>query len=140
MTENENTDRPRPTVLRWFGYAFGAGLPAANRTWVLHDTTCGTWFLRHLARTLVQLAVPIILVSALLPGSPWIRGVTVVAATVMGLIFSLAFMVETTEHRLVKAGYSVGLGEQTRQDNAVRAQQVSSARRRERMAARATPR
>jgi len=140
MTNNDNADRQRPTPLRWLGYAFGAGLPAANRTWVLHDTTCSTWYLRHLARALVQLAVPIVLVSVLLPGSDWIRGVTVVAATVLGLIFSLAFMVETTEHRLVKAGYPVGLGEHTRQQHAIRAQQDSNARRRERRAARAAAR
>ncbi len=141
MTKSDSAaDRQRPGALRWLGYAFGGGLPATNRTWVLHDTTCGTWYLRHLTRALLQLAVPIVVVSVLLPGSAWIRVVTVVAATVMGLIFSVAFMVETTEHRLVKAGYPVGLGEQIRQQEATHAQQDSSARRRERIAARAAAR
>jgi hypothetical protein len=141
MTKNESaTDRSRPTALRWLGYAFGGGLPAANRTWVLYDTTCGTWYLRHLARALVQLAIPIVVVLVLLPGSAWIRVVTAGAATLLGLIFSMAFMVETTEHRLVKAGYPVGLGERTRQDQAIRAQRDASARRRERIAARAAAR
>jgi Family of unknown function (DUF5313) len=129
-------ERQRPTAPQWLGYAFGKGLPAANRDWVLHDTTCGTWYLRHLARAFVQLAIPIVAVCVLLPGPAWIRVVTVVASTALGLIFSLAFMVETTEHRLAKAGYPVGLGERTRQQHAVQAQHESSARRRERIAAR----
>ena len=141
MTKNESaTDRSRPTALRWLGYAFGGGLPARYRDWVLHDTTCGTWYLRHLARAFVQLAIPIVVVLVLLPGSAWIRVVTAGAATLLGLIFSMAFMVETTEHRLVKAGYPVGLGERTRQDQAIRAQRDASARRRERIAARAAAR
>jgi hypothetical protein len=141
MTRNQNAaDRQRPAALRWLGYAFGGGLPAAHGSWVLHDTTCRTWYLRHLARTLVQLSIPIVLVSVLLPGSAWIRVVTVVAASLLGLIFSVAFMVETSEHRLVKAGYPVGLGERIRQDQAVRAQQDANARRRERIAARAAAR
>lgn len=130
-------ERHRPNPVQWLGYAFGRGLPAGNRTWVLSDTTCGTWILRHLARALVQLAIPIVMVCVLLPGPAWIRVVTVLAASVMGLIFSVAYMVETTEHRLVKAGYPIGLGEQARQHRAVQSQHDSSDRRRERIASRA---
>jgi len=61
----------RPAPHRWLGYAFGGRLPARHRGWVLHDTTTSTWWLRHLARTGVQLAVPIALVVVLLP-APWV--------------------------------------------------------------------
>ncbi len=138
--EADGTAGVRPDPIHWLGYAFGLGLPARNRTWVLHDTTSPIWALRHLARALVQLAVPVALVCVLLPGPAWIRVVTVVAASSMALVFSFAFVVETTEHRLVKAGYPAGLGERTRQQQAVRSQNESSARRRERIAARAARR
>lgn len=143
MNETENSradvasaERHRPNPLEWLGYAFGRGLPVRNRTWVLYDTTCGTWFLRHFARALVQLAIPIVVVCVLERGPAWIRVVTVIAASAMGLVFSVAYMVETTEHRLVKAGYPAGLGEQTRQQRAVQNQNEATARRRERIAAR----
>jgi hypothetical protein len=126
----------RPGPARWLAYAFGAGLPARCNAWVLHDVTCSTWWLRHLARAITQLAVPILLVCVLLPGPAWIRVVTVVAATGMGLVFSLCYMVETGEHRLVKAGYPSGSGERLRQRRAIEAQHTSSARRRERIAER----
>ena len=40
----------RPDPLRWLWYAYGGGLPARFAPWVLHDTTCRTWWLRHLVR------------------------------------------------------------------------------------------
>jgi hypothetical protein len=134
------TERHRPNPLRWLGYAFGMGLPRRNRTWVLYDTTTGTWWLRHLARAMVQLVIPIVLVCVFIPGAAWIRIVTAAAATLLALVFSFAYMVETTEHRLVKAGYPAGLGEQTRQQQAVRSQNEANARRRARIAARAAKR
>ena len=42
----------------------GGRLPAEHRTWVLHDTTTRTWWLRHLLRALIQLAIPL---AAVLP-------------------------------------------------------------------------
>ena len=104
----------RPAPHRWIGYAFGAGLPARNRGWVLHDTTTGTWWLRHIARTLVQLVVPIALLVGLLP-APW--GLRIAAAgggVFLALIFSLAYMSETTENRVVKAGYPAGTAQAAR--------------------------
>ena len=44
----------RPAPHRWIWYALGGGLPERNRGWVLHDTTTGTWWLRHIARSLVR--------------------------------------------------------------------------------------
>ena len=58
----------RPGVLRWLWYAMGGGLPARYSPWVLHDTSTRTWAVRHVLRSLVQLAVPIALVLILVPG------------------------------------------------------------------------
>jgi hypothetical protein len=40
---------------------------------------------------------------------------TVLAATLFAGLFSFAYVTETTEHRLVKAGYASGTGEAARQ-------------------------
>ena len=63
----------RPAPHRWIWYALGGGLPERNRGWVLHDTTTRTWWLRHIARSLVQVAIPIVLVMALLPAGWGLR-------------------------------------------------------------------
>ncbi len=98
----------RPAPHRWLWYALGGGLPARHRGWVLHDTTTGTWGLRHIARMLVQMSVPIVLIMVFLP-APWqLRAAVAGGGVFLGLIYSLAYMPETTENRVVKAGYPVG--------------------------------
>ncbi|RZU32881.1 DUF5313 family protein [Blastococcus saxobsidens] len=98
----------RPAAHRWLWYALGGRLPARHRRWVLHDTTTRTWGLRHVARMLVQMAVPIALVMIFLP-APWQLRVAVAGGGIfLGLIYSLAYMPETTENRVVKAGYPAG--------------------------------
>src|SRR5687767_11674981 len=54
--------RRMPGPVRWLLYAYGRGLPAEYREWVLHDLTTRTWALRQLLRSLVQaltLAIPV---------------------------------------------------------------------------------
>jgi hypothetical protein len=102
----EPTVRPAPH--RWLWYALGGSLPERHRGWVLHDTTTGTWWLRHLARTVVQLAVPIILIMTLLP-APWgLRAACAGGGLALALFYSLAYMPESVESRVVKAGYPAG--------------------------------
>jgi hypothetical protein len=129
--EQESADPVvRPGPLRWIGYAFGAGLPERNRGWVLHDTTTGTWWLRHLARTLVQLAAPIALIAVLLP-APWaLRLACALAGVLLALVFSLAYMSETTENRVVKAGYPAGTALAARERAGLVRQQQESERKR----------
>ena len=127
----------RPGVLRWLGYALGAGLPAHLSPWVLHDTTTRTWGLRHVARALVQMAVPIGIVVLVLPGPLWIRGMTALGGLALGLIFSLAYMVETTENRVKKAGYPAGTAAAVRERSARERQQQDAERRRTAAARRA---
>ena len=132
----ETEARARPSAVRWVGYVFGAGLPARNRTWVLFDTTSHTWALRHVTRSLLQLAPLVALVLVAVPGPFWIRAMRAGGGLAMGLIYSLGSMVATTEHRLVKAGYPVGTGERLREQAATAARSSGTAERRAKMMAR----
>ncbi len=126
--EPDPTVRPAPH--RWIWYALGGRLPGRHRGWVLHDTTTGSWWLRHLARSLVQMAVPIALVLVLLP-APWgLRAAAAGGGVVLALIFSLAYMAETTENRVVKAGYPAGTAQGARDRAGLVRQQEESRRKR----------
>ena len=120
----------RPGVLRWLVYALGGGLPARHRTWVLHDTTTDTWWVRHVARTLVQMSIPIALIMVLLPASWQLRAAVAGAGIVLGFIYSLAYMPETTENRVVKAGYPAGTATAVREEYSKQRQVEQSQRRR----------
>jgi signal transduction histidine kinase len=127
----------RPAPHRWLWYALGGGLPARHRGWVLHDTTTGTWWLRHVVRTLVQLAVPIGLVIAFLPASLPLRLAAAGGGVFLALAFSLAYMSETAEHRVVKAGYPSGTAQAVREQAGLARQQRESDRKRAAAARRA---
>lgn len=127
----------RPAPHRWVWYAVGGRLPERNRGWVLHDTTARTWWLRHVLRAGVQLAVPIALVLLLVPGPFWVRGMAALGGVLLGLIFSFAYMNETAENRVVRAGYPAGTASAVRERAALRRQQRESQRRREANARRA---
>jgi hypothetical protein len=104
----------RPGPFRWIWYALGGGLPSRFSPWVLHDTTTRTWALRHMLRALVQLAIPIALVLLLVPGAFWIRGMAALGGLLLAMFFSLAYMVETTESRVKRAGYPAGTAQTAR--------------------------
>ncbi|GLZ47550.1 hypothetical protein Acsp06_37350 [Actinomycetospora sp. NBRC 106375] len=103
-----NATRPNP--LQWPWYAYGGGLPARCAPWVLHDTTCRTWWVRHLLRAVVQIAPFVIAIIVFVPGPLWLRTMCALGGAIMGLIFSVSYLHETAEHRLVKAGYPPGTG------------------------------
>ena len=121
----------RPGPLRWLWYAFGGSLPARYSGWVYRDATSRTWVLRHVLRALVQLAVPIAVVLLVLPGPFWIRAMAAVGGVLLGLIFSFAYMTETVEHRLVRAGYPAGAAAEAHQRAAQERDQDRSVRVRE---------
>ena len=130
--ESRTPDEPivRPASHRWLWYALGGGLPRRHRAWVLYDTTTDTWWLRHVARTLVQMAIPIALIMILLP-APWeLRAAVCGAGLFLGFIYSLAYMPETTENRVVKAGYPAGTATAHRERAGRLRQQQESQRRR----------
>jgi hypothetical protein len=124
-------DRPNPA--QWLWYSLGGSLPARLSPWVLHDTTCRTWWLRQVIRSLLVVAPLVFVLLVFVPGPFWIRAMSSLGGIIMGLIFSLGYMVETTEHRLVKAGYPVGTGEQQRGSRTEGNRADAVARRRERM-------
>jgi hypothetical protein len=127
----------RPGPLRWLWYAMGGALPERFNPWVLHDTTTRTWALRHVARSMTQLAVPIALVLVLVPGEFWIRGMAALGGIFLGLFFSLAYMPETTENRVVRAGYPAGTATAARDRAAHERQLLESGRKRAAAARRA---
>ena len=130
-------ERERPGVLRWLWYALGGGLPARHAGWVLHDTTTASWALRHVLRAAVQMSLPVALVLLLVPGPFWIRGMTALGGLLLGLIFSLAYMTETTENRVKKAGYPAGTAQAVRDRAAIGRDAAETDRRRAAAAKRA---
>jgi hypothetical protein len=110
----------RPTPFQWVRYALGGGLPRRLSPWVLADTTRRTWVLRHVARALVQLA-PVIVLCLILPPVPFAyRASAAAGGLLLGLMFSLFFMEQTIEHRVVKAGYPPGTAGRVRAERAER--------------------
>ncbi|SNX99136.1 hypothetical protein SAMN06893097_1159 [Geodermatophilus sabuli] len=126
----------RPAPHRWLWYAFGGSLPKRHRGWVLYDTTTGTWWLRHLARTVVQLAVPILLIMTLLPASWGLRAACAGGGLALALFYSLAYMPESVENRVVKVGYPAGTATVHRERAGHLREQRESERRRAAAAAR----
>jgi hypothetical protein len=100
--------RQRPNPLQWVWYALGGGLPRELAPWVLADTTGRTWIWRHLARALVQLLPVLVLCVAVVPVPLAYRLSAAAGGLLLGLLFSIAFMTETIEHRATKAGYPPG--------------------------------
>ena len=98
----------RPGPHRWLWYALGGGLPERHNRWVLHDTTTATWWLRHVSRSLVQIAIPVALVMILMPAGWGLRAAAAGGGLFLALFYSLCYMPETTENRVVKAGYPAG--------------------------------
>jgi Family of unknown function (DUF5313) len=106
--------RRRPTPWQWLRYALGGGLPAELAPWVLADTTRPGWARRHLLRALVQLA-PFLVLCLVVPPVPLAyRFAAAGGGLLLGLGISLVFVIETTEHRVVKAGYPAGTAAQLR--------------------------
>jgi Family of unknown function (DUF5313) len=120
----------RPAPHRWLWYALGGALPARNRGWVLHDTTTGNWWARHIARSLVQMSIPIALVMVLLPAPVGLRLAAAGGGIFLGMIYSLAYMNETTENRVVKAGYPAGTAQSVRDRGALERQKRETERKR----------
>jgi hypothetical protein len=113
-------DPPRPTALQWLRYALGGGLPERLAGWVLADTTEPGWVRRHATRALVQM-LPLVALCLAVP-VPWTYRVSAaLGGLLIGMTFSMAFMVETTEHRVAKAGYVAGTAAALREERIERA-------------------
>lgn len=84
----DGVHRQRPGPLWWTWYAFGGKLPDRHGEWVLNDVTCRTWWLRHVARSLVQLA-PVAALLLVVLGPGWITYLGLAAGTILALIYSV---------------------------------------------------
>jgi hypothetical protein len=109
----------RPNPLQWVWYALGGGLPRKLSPWVLADTTGRTWILRHLVRAVVQM-LPVVALCLLVPVPLAYRLSAALGGLLLGLLFSTAFMTETIEHRVTKAGYPSGTAARLRAERAER--------------------
>ncbi len=112
----------RPTPLQWVRYALGGGLPRELSPWVLADTTEPGWVRRHLTRAVVQLLPVLVLCVVAVPVPLVYRLSAAFGGLLMGLIFSVAFMIETTEHRVAEAGYPPGTAARVRAERSERQQ------------------
>src|SRR3954471_1967375 len=128
-----STARRRPSVRQWLWYSAGGRLPAELSEWVLHDTTCRTWALRQVVRSLLAISPLVLVLLLFVPGPLWIRALSALGGVLMSLVYSLGFVSETAEHRLVKAGYPAGTGAAVRQQRSVEGRTAATERRREKM-------
>jgi hypothetical protein len=112
--------RRRPTPVQWVWYALGGGLPRELSPWVLADTTGRTWVWRHVARAVVQMLPLLVLCLAVVPVPLAYRLSAAAGGLLLGLLFSFAFMTETIEHRVAKAGYPAGTAARMRAERAER--------------------
>src|SRR5947207_13004453 len=103
----------RPNPIRWVWYALGGRVPG-YREWVLYDLTCRTWGFRHLSRALVQHSVWLLLLLLPIPLS--LRLWMIAVAVSVGIFFSLSFMEDASERRLIKHGFPVGLNRRIREE------------------------
>lgn len=97
----------RPGPVRWFAYAYGATLPPRYRDWVLHDLTARTRWLRQVARTTAVL-VPFVAVLVALVGPTWIAWTAALGGLALAVIYSVSYIDQYSEYRLVKHGYPDG--------------------------------
>ena len=107
----------RPNPLQWVWYALGGGLPRELSPWVLADTTGRTWIVRHLLRAVVQM-LPVVALCLFVPVPLAYRLSAAAGGLLLGLLFSIAFMTETIEHRTAKAGYPPGTAARIRAERA----------------------
>jgi hypothetical protein len=113
--------RQRPNPAQWVWYALGGGLPRELSPWVLADTTGRTWIWRHLARAVVQLLPVLVLCLVAVPVPLAYRLSAAAGGLLLGMMFSIAFMTETIEHRVAKAGFPPGTAGRLRAERAERA-------------------
>ena len=107
MSTHTQPSIPRPDPVRWLWYTFGGKLGPNYRDWVLHDTTARTRWLRQIVRGTVQVVPAALLIWAVMPSS-WFTEMSIVLGLLLALWYSVAYINQTAERRLVKHGYAPG--------------------------------
>ena len=97
----------RPDPPRWLWYTFGGRLGPRYSQWVLRDTTCRTRWLRQAVRGTVQISPLAVLMLVVMPFG-WLTGASILLGLLLGLWYSMAYINQTADRRLVKHGYEPG--------------------------------
>jgi hypothetical protein len=97
----------RPNPLQWIWYVFGGRLGSRYREWVLRDTTSRTRWLRQAVRGMVQVAPPALLMLVVLRFS-WIAWASIALGLLLAVWYSIAYINQTAERRLVKHAFEPG--------------------------------
>jgi hypothetical protein len=126
----------RPDLRHLLWYCYGGSLHARHHTWVLHDVTCRTWWLRHFGRWLMVIVPFFALYMALVPTPFGIRLYTGLTFSGAIFMFALVNIMIDTDRRAVRAGYSFNYPQQLRSARAVERQRAANYERRERAAER----
>jgi hypothetical protein len=93
----------RPDPVRWLWYIFGGTLgPALLRLGVARQH-----FSHTLVRGWVQIVPPAAVMLTVMP-SGWLTWASIVLGLLLGLWYSVAYINQTAERRLVKHGYEPG--------------------------------
>ena len=129
----------RPGLLRWIWYAHGGTLPPEYAPWVLHDTTASTWLLRHVARVLTILVVPVVVLVLVIPAGAGLRALTAITTAGCAVLLTLILASDMTERRAHRAGYPWGTAAARRSQRSEDAQRATAQRYRERRARRDGP-
>ena len=97
----------RPDPPRWLWYTFGGTLGPRYAEWVLRDTTSRTRWLRQAVRGTVQISPLALVMLVVLPFS-WLTGAAIANGLILALVYSLAYINQTGDRRLVNHGYEPG--------------------------------
>jgi hypothetical protein len=100
-----------PNPMQWIWYTFGGKLGPRYRDWVLHDTTSHTRWWRQIVRAMAQVVLPAAVVLAVVLsvlGDSWVIWVGVACGMLLAEWYSLAYIDQTGDRRLVQHGYEPG--------------------------------
>jgi hypothetical protein len=131
----QKPERPGLRLLLW--YSLGGSLPARYNTWVLHDVTCRTWWVRHFARVFAIITPPLAAFFLLLVppfGAPAAFAGICLAGTLF--LAGMIYILIDSDRRAVRAGYPTDYAAGLRSRRATETQHNSNYERRERIAAR----
>ena len=101
------TTSTSPGLARWLWYTFGGNLGPLYSGWVLHDNTSHTRWLRQAVRGTIQVMPLAVLMFAMLPPN-WLTGASILLGLLLALWYSIAYINQTAERRLVKHGFEPG--------------------------------
>ncbi len=131
----EARERPKLRALLW--YSIGGSLPPQHNTWVLHDVTGRTWWVRHFIRVFAIIA-PLSAAWFYFLVPPFGAPAAYAGACLTGTLFlaGMIYILIDSDRRAVRAGYPSNYAATVRSRRAADSQHATNYERRERIAAR----